>query len=208
MDKLNEKIFKISKATRSDYEEYLVYLYFGAGPDYLQKTVDRAYRDCNRTLHEMSSLPSKDALREEAQKELRQILDDLRQNRVVNCQSEFDGWHRTACQRIIAFYDRYGYHRMHVGQAQKWINMTFKYIFVLGENRVPGFGDWYQYCHVPFDNILLKRLADRYGFPKFGCSWSRIDDYDEYLSRQEWIRKRFSSVPLDVEFQLWLKKSL
>jgi hypothetical protein len=49
--------------TRSDYEEYLVYLYFGAGPDYLRKSVDRAYLDFSRTLHGMSSLTSKDVLR-------------------------------------------------------------------------------------------------------------------------------------------------
>ncbi len=192
--------------TRSDYEEFLVYLYFGAGPDYLRKAVDRAYLDFSRTLHGISNLTSKDVLREEVAKELRQIFADLRQSRGVNCQSEFDGWHRTTCQRIIAFYNRYGYDCMHVGQAQKWVNMTFKYIFVLGKSRVSGFGEWYPYCHVPLDNILLDRLAG-YGLPQFECAWSRIDDYDEYLSRQEWIRRRFSLAPLDVEFQLWLERS-
>ncbi len=85
--------------------------------------------------------------------------------------------------------------------------MTFKYIYVLGENRILGYRDLYQLCHVPFDNILIKRLG-KYGFPRLSKSWSRLDDYDEYLSHQEWIRRRFSLVPLDVEFILWMGKDV
>ena len=57
---------------------------------------------------------------------------------------------------------------------------------------------------MPLDNNVLQLLKDDYGFPGLSRSWSRIDDYSEYLSCQKWIRRRFSDIPLDVEFRSWM----
>jgi hypothetical protein len=51
-----------------------------------------------------------------------------------------------------------------VGQAQKWVNMTMKYIFTVGEQRIPGFDLVYTYCHVPLDNILLEKIREIWFF--------------------------------------------
>jgi hypothetical protein len=58
------------------------------------------------------------------------------------------------------------------GQAQKWLNMTFKYVYVMGEHRLPGFIHLYDLCHVPLDNILMNRLYP-YAFQRLPCRWSR-----------------------------------
>ncbi|MCX6067414.1 MAG: hypothetical protein NT121_16935 [Chloroflexi bacterium] len=79
------------------------------------------------------------------------------------------------------------------------------HIFTLGEQRVAGFEPVYLYCHIPFDNILLEQL-EKYGFPALNCAWSRLDNYNKYLEKQKWVRQKFSLVPLDVEFHLWLGK--
>ncbi len=118
-------------------------------------------------------------------------------------QEDYDYWHRMTCGELISLYEKHGYERFCFGQGQKWINMAFKYIYVLGEDRVFGFGELYEFCHVPIDNILIKQL-EKYGFPRPSRPWSRLGDYDEYLSLQLWIRKRFSLLPLDVEFLLWM----
>jgi len=94
---------------------------------------------------------------------------------------------------------------MHVGQAQKWVNMSFKYIFTLGGKRISGFEPVYKHCHIPFDNVILIKL-ETMGFPPFNCAWSRINDYDEYLSRQIWIREKYMLSPLDIEFLIWIGK--
>jgi hypothetical protein len=138
---------------------------------------------------------------------LKDSLDNLKPIATSQIAAEvFDSWHKITCERLISLFDRHGHH-LFVGQAQKWVNMTTKYIFTVGEQRVSGFDSVYLYCHVPFDNILLKQLK-KYDFLALNRAWSRLDKYDEYLERQKWIRQRFSLAPMDVEFQLLLGKDL
>jgi hypothetical protein len=50
-----------SLLTRSDYEDYLVYLYFDTSTSYLVGCINRAYRDFNRTLRGLRTVETKDA---------------------------------------------------------------------------------------------------------------------------------------------------
>ena len=91
----------------------------------------------------------------------------------------------------------------HAGQAQKWVNMTLKYVFTVGEEHIPGFGPAYAFCHAPIDNIVLGELT-RYGFDCPRKVWSQFD-YGEYFKCQEWMREKFKPTPLlSVEFLLWM----
>lgn len=191
--------------TRADYESYLVSVYFGSNPDLLTACINRAYRDFNRTLHGFGSFENAGETYSQAVSLLKDSLDGLKATSASQISVEvFDNWHKVTCERLISLFESHGHH-LFVGQAQKWVNMTMKYIFTVGEQRVSGFGSVYPYCHVPFDNILLKQL-EKYNFPALNCAWSRLDKYDEYLERQKWIRQKFSFAPMDVEFQLWLGK--
>lgn len=195
--------------TRSDYEDYLVRLYFGSEADLLLACMNRAYRDFNRTLHQLRKLESSRDSKALAVTCLKESIHDLKTIAAHSINQEsFDNWHKEICSNLIYIYTDGGYSLFTVGQAQKWINMTLKYIFTCGENRIPGFTGIYPYCHVPLDNILLEKL-EKYNFPRFSCAWSRINNYGEYLERQRWIRQTFNnSVPLDVEFLLWLGKDI
>jgi hypothetical protein len=116
-------------------------------------------------------------------------------------QADFDTWHRGTCEKLIAVYG--GTFPFHAGQAQKWINMTLKYVYTIGEGRIPGFAPAYPLCHAPLDNDVLTRLT-QYGFEWPSKAWSRLD-YDEYLKCQEWIRDKFKPTPpLSIEFFLWM----
>lgn len=84
--------------------------------------------------------------------------------------------------------------------------MTLKYIYTLGEERVMGFRAAYSYCHAPIDNVVIEGLKC-HGFPSMTCAWSQMD-YSDYLERQKWIRDKFKSCPLDIEFRLWLNKPI
>jgi hypothetical protein len=94
-------------------------------------------------------------------------------------------------------------HKLFIGQAQKWINMTLKYLFALGENRIKGISKNYIYFHFPLDNIIQDKLV-KLGIPKFKVSWSRIDNYVEYLNYQCLVRTKFAGqILMDVEFRLY-----
>ena len=199
----NQSVPAHSVITRADYEDYLIRLYFGSEADPLIACIDRAYLDFSRTLSGIRRLNSTEDSRDRAVDTLRKAMIKLRGRLAREVEStEFDYWHKATCEGLISIYKSANYH-FYVGQAQKWVNMTLKYIYTFGEERIPGFGPAYPHCHMPLDNIILKKLA-HYEFPKLTCAWSRLDDYDEYLNRQVWIRNNFSLVPLDVEFSLWL----
>jgi hypothetical protein len=57
------------------------------------------------------------------------------------------------------------------------------------------------------DNILLEKL-EKYDFPALKCAWSRLDNYEEYLQMQNWLRQKFTLAPMDVEFMLWLGQEI
>ncbi len=195
-----------SRLTRRDYEDFLVTLYFGYGRDDLWLCIDRAYRDFSRTMRGFATLAGKSEVHQQARRCVREQLTHLSLLELDEA-AQFDAWHRQSCETLSAVYRENGYPLFYIGQAQKWLNMTLKYIFTLGAERIAGFDDCYAFCHVPIDNILVQRL-DRYGFPPLTTRWSRIADYERYLSYQSWIRAHFQYPPLDVEFLLWMGKPL
>lgn len=196
-----------SLLSRADYEEYLITLYFGSGADLLSHCLDRAYRDFSRTLRGLRMVETKSHLYIQARNDLREDISNLAhpQNETID-QRSFDHWHQRLCEHLALCYEKHGHH-FYIGQAQKWINMAFKYIFTIGEQRLPGFGHLYPFCHVPLDNILIAQMQP-YKSPQLIGRWSRLDSYAEYLAYQQWVRQRFPIPPLDVEFFLWLGKAI
>lgn len=81
--------------------------------------------------------------------------------------------------------------------------MSLKYIYVIGDKRLPGYGHLYQFGHAPLDGYLIRYLHDVHGAPQLSVAWSQLD-YEEYLRFQQWIRDNSeNSAPLAVEFYLW-----
>jgi hypothetical protein len=121
-------------------------------------------------------------------------------------QDDFDDWHRNLCGALAS---ASGY-PFSVGQAQKWINMTFKYVFVLnalGEQELRGLSPLYEFCHAPLDRRVVGALVD-HNLDPLPCSWSRLNCYGTYLELQRSLRTHFNAVPLTVEFQLWMRRSV
>ena len=88
------------------------------------------------------------------------------------------------------------------GQAQKWINMTIKYLYIL---EVQSFDGVFEYLHIPIDNYIYDSVENLLGIPTPKQAWSRLDDYDWYLYYQEAIREKLSGIsPLRWEFREWL----
>jgi hypothetical protein len=180
-------------------------LHFGRDPDRLQACVDRAYRDLCRTLHGFRAFPKATLLRQRAHDKVKSSLVTLRDSGCAD-QDSFDKWHRNACAGLCRIYTRQGF-KFEVGQAQKWINMAFKYLFVFGEKHIQGYAELYRFGHVPIDNVMLEKVAE-HGAPGFACAWGRMPDYGEYFKLQSFIRDRWSdSVPLAVEFHMYMEQT-
>ncbi|WP_263832049.1 hypothetical protein [Sulfurospirillum oryzae] len=191
-----------SEITQEQWTAYIYDLYFGAGTP-LENCINRAYRDFNRTLHDFATQENGKSITDEAKKHLMREFEKLKTTPIKN-QVDFDIWHQEQCLTIQAIYTKNNYQSFHIGQAQKWINMTFKYIFSYGEYDMPGYKNLYPFCHVPLDNILIQSLKDEgYSVP-FQTCWSKISDYKTYLNVQKDFRNKFKdSHPLDTEFKLW-----
>lgn len=189
--------------TPADQQRFLLRLYFGSESDRLAACVQRAYHDLNRTLHGLAKLPDRKVLHQTASEHVHSALVELVKATFEASQSSFDAWHEATCEQLCAVYAAHGFSSFCIGQAQKWVNMAFKYVHVFGEQHLPGYGRLYMFGHVPLDNVILEKLCS-YGAPRLSAAWSRVRRYDEYMGLQRWIRQKFAgSAPLAVEFQLW-----
>lgn len=192
--------------TRDDYTGYLLSLWFPGEGDILDQCVTRGYRDISLTLRGISKVEDRGALDAEALSIVRDRLVALTNLGVgISTQTAYDTWHRASCETLVAAYRARGYDRFRLGQAQRWLNLAQRYLYVMGEERAPGYGEVYPLCHIPLDASLLEQLA-RFGFKGLSSPWNQLDDYDEYLRCQAWVRARFTLVPLDVEMLLWLEQ--
>ncbi len=195
---------KFPNPTLADHYEYLLRLYFGDGPDRLSSCIKRAYRDLNRTLHGFALMSAREELHARASAVVKSFLSGLVESPGASLrQASFDDRHRLVCTQLCSTYSDAGFAEFRDGQAQKWLNMALKYVFVFGESRLPGYSQVFELAHVPLDNIILKRLRP-FGVPRLKSAWSRVG-YDEYMDMQRWVRDKFpGSAPLAVEFTLWL----
>ena len=188
--------------TREEYFDFLVRCYFGGGVDLLKSAIDRAYLDLTRTLHGFATPKNADLLRRESHELMLVLVKRLQGGKVT--QTIFDNWHLKSCKELRQHFWNGGFKKFTYGQAQKWINMTLKYVFTIGERRLPGFESCYPFAHIPIDNVFIEALQV-YKKVSLPCAWSRIDDYDVYLKLQEEFRCAFpNSIPLAVEFRLWM----
>lgn len=190
--------------SRENHFDFLVRCYFGRDEqaDPLQLCVHRAYRDFNRTLRYFAKYKGADALRMNARQCVIRLLKELPKKK-IDTQRKFDNWHETACVKLKAVYCDSGFRRFTIGHAQKWFNMSMKYIFTLG---ISEYSSLYQFAHIPIDNVFLKHAAT-HGVPPLPIQpWSHLDDYSDYLKFQQDCRDAFcGSSPLAVEFWLWLR---
>ena len=190
-----------SKITKVQWNKYILDLYFGTNNP-LENCINRAYRDFNRTLHGFTSLKHNEEITINVKKHLFSEFEKVK-TISIKTQMDFDAWHKNQCEILNDLYAKNNYYSFHIGQAQKWLNMIFKYIFSYGNKYLNGYDKIYQFCHVPLDNILINELKT-FDPPKLATSWSRINKYETYIEYQDWFRRKFNDLPLDVEFKLWL----
>ncbi len=139
--------------------------------------------------------------------------------------SDFDKWHKAKCEEIINFMNN-SINKSNtnilkkdftIGQAQKWVNMTLKYLWLL--NALPT-GVKPEYLHVPIDSYIIEiaydnknKFENALGLleEKPEKSWSELYKYEEYFKIQEAIRKAIKTnttnetIPIKWESLAWIE---
>lgn len=158
---------------------------FGQHKDLITAAIDKAYVDmASHTLKifEKSDYKSKWICRYNATKAIRDSLQKYPQN-----ESTFADWHEQTISKIVDEYNN----RLNEGQAQKWLNMTIKYIFILREvlgdddrlSEIDSFiksTDEHDY-YPPIDSYIIKGV----GF-KEKKTWSDMNS-EEYKKLREFL---------------------
>ena len=187
-------------------EQFLVKAYFGLTPDDLknnrktviEKCIKRAYLDMCRTLRFQSKdndfsdhfgkkllkvFSSEESVEQKKEKAFSVFFDD--KDKV-----------KDKVKDEVLKYIKDGY-SFKYGQAQKWINMTLKYMWLL------GYIDDENELDVPIDGIVLSEIKDR----PINKAWSTFveDDYDDAqkTANNLYASKGFNS-KIEWENDLWI----
>lgn len=207
---------------------FLLFSYFGITLDdqdndevIIDSAIDRAYRDASS--HVLSVADSEKPNRQnDASKVIKCYLKKL-----DDYAEKYDDWHKDCIDKLFESYDGCIYKNIEnkrtdktyklkftYGIAQKWLNMTMKYLYILSEffperdicKKVASISNE---LHVPLDSYIIhsaeKELeisAEEY--LDIG-KWSKINDYEKYMEYQKAIRKNSSLDPIDWEGPAWIK---
>lgn len=188
-----------------DALDFLKVIYFGAITDPYEAAAFRAYRDFNRTLRfEKMEKAQRYDLRQQATEVLRQRITELNASNITS-QAMFDDWHKGTCAMIRKPYCDAGI-EFSWGQAQKWLNMTIKYLYIVGTCDFAGV---FKYCHIPVDNYVFKIAKKELGVNIPKTAWSKWNDYDgQYLKYQKQLRSLIEGYdPLRWEFKYWMREA-
>lgn len=188
-----------------DAYDFLKHMLFGAWNSIYVASSERAYRDMCRTLRNIRQADTNSTkLRSEIDLLLEQEICSLLDQGIVN-QKQYDQWHEKLCNYIREHYRDNGFD-MTFGQAQKWVNMTMKYLFIAD---VPGIADAFYFCHVPIDTYIINAAEEQLNLKRPALPWSQMDDYKEYAAYEKQIRMRLGNVaPLEWELKTWTKMAV
>ena len=147
--------------------------------------VEQAWLDVCRTVSTRENEDRIDQLKETAADCIRKYFHGKPKDNTV----AFDNWHESVLSSLTLS------EIFTVGQAQKLVNMTFKYLYCCRDIREIS-PDHFNRCHMPLDSFIL-------GWYKSNClkrgekvsDWSKLDDIDVYFDIVNGIRAHLSTHP-------------
>ncbi len=205
-------------------KEFLMYYYFKikgeeTKVEQFKKTAERAYLDLCRTIRfntddETTKLTYKAKVCDMLVSEYNSLCDSIK-----SC-NDFDREHRRICKAICDEYKAIS--SFTYGQAQKWVNMAFKYMFLIEGNSVLK-----PYLHIPVDSYILQSVGldkteyslnltcipkKNGGTGRYSESsskpWSKWE-YEEYIAFQNEVRTAIEDSDFDSaiewEHSAWIE---
>lgn len=152
----------------------------------------KAYADmARRTLRIKENSKERIALKKSATEILRQAVEDLK-----NDSSDFPKWHEKSCNALIACYGG----QLSYGQAQKWLNMLLKYLYVYdvkGYETLFSSREGIAALDMPVDSKVIDALRRKYTVKPPTAGWS-VWDRNTYRAYQAAARNALQSAS-DIE---------
>lgn len=152
----------------------------------------KAYADmARRTLRIKENSKERIALKKSATEILRQAVEDLK-----NDSSDFPKWHEKSCNALIACYGG----QLSYGQAQKWLNMLLKYLYVYdvnGYETLFSSREGIAALDMPVDSKVIEALHRKYNVKRPTAGWS-VWDRNTYRAYQAAARNALQSAS-DIE---------
>lgn len=183
---------------------FILQCYFGDMSDPVEAAIDRAYSDmASHTLKGFKDYYEKWECRFEASKEIYNEVFAL------NDGIDYDDWHKTLCGNIKGKYNC-GV-ELSDGQAQKWVNMTMKYLWVfylifkdMGASPEDGFPNFFENSnnikklHIPLDNYILQYYQKERFLSRRNTSWSKME-YEDYFDCIDELRNKNKTIENELE---------
>ena len=166
----------------------------------LNKSIMKAYDDLKRTVIGIAKYEDKELIKGAAINLLHKALKYFLENEI----NDYDEWH---CELIFQLKKAFRYDGFTIGQAQKWLNMSMKYLYCFSYKyklNIPE--SKFSCCHIPIDSYVMGNAEKWYGIPRLPVPWSKLNDYDTYMTYQTAIKELSISentTPLELDFILW-----
>ena len=186
--------------------------------------VHLGYLDMCRTCHGIGTNVS-DNQRKASFKTLGGEIKGLLDDSSINSQEAFDAKHKELCKKYMDLLKNERY-AIKYGQAQKVVNMAFKYLFCCEDaSSKPAF----KYCHMPLDGLIMNWCKD-WCKKEYGISvnsdkdaWSKLTE-EKYTEITNAIFKKLksrdvkyyigendesnlSAIPLEAELVIWREEA-
>ncbi len=190
------------------------------------KYVEKAYFDFCRTIKYLKDTDSKkkEDYKNQSYVLIVNLIDEYPRIDNIDCLS-FDDWHHEAINKIIKISKKSkrlfkNSNPITVGQAQKWLNMSLKYMSLMDvlNDRIK-----LENIHVPIDNYVIDaakkvgKISQMFGVeglgiePTFKTRWSQISEYEnEYMAYQNKLREGLlirNCSPIEWETQAWMAEA-
>lgn len=153
----------------------------------------KAYADmARRTLRIKENSKERIALKKSATEILRQAVEKLK-----NDPSDFPKWHEKSCNALIACYGG----QLSYGQAQKWLNMLLKYLYVYdvnGYETLFSSREGIAALDMPVDSKVIEALHRKYNVKRPTAGWS-VWDRNTYRAYQAAARSALQKNASDIE---------
>lgn len=153
----------------------------------------KAYADmARRTLRIKENSKERIALKKSATEILRQAVEKLK-----NDSSDFPKWHEKSCNALIACYGG----QLSYGQAQKWLNMLLKYLYVYdvnGYETLFSSREGIAALDMPVDSKVIEALHRKYNVKRPTAGWS-VWDRNTYRAYQAAARSALQKNASDIE---------
>lgn len=202
--------------------------------DGIMKCARRAYRDLHRTLRfNKIGLNNKENdykqsfvtdICDSIKTEINELFDELNRNKKID---DFDKEHKKICNSILEKVEEEKdvlKEKMHYGQAQKWLNMTLKYMWLTGiwESEF-NTGNLLTELHVPVDRYIIEAVWKNKNItlPLKGVNrnkdykhpadkveaWSKWEgsDYDKFQESLKQELKKEGMIPILWENSKWIE---